>query len=208
MNGIDIVSYFSGQSATFAFISLHMKSLGITVREIAVVLLLMPILSSIGPPISGSLADRFGNYKVVLIMFTMSSAIFSTCMWFLVPSFGVAVNPSLLLLNQTDYQSLPGNFTINVQCSYSEAPFDDRVGNGNGSHDYDGRSVPRFTPEDYGASWESCSLRGCILPDDPILRGRTSLCYEESKETSRLPFESENHSIYFLHCRALRGSFF
>ena len=39
-------------------------SLGISMKEMAVMLLLLPIVSSIGPPLGGWLADRLGGSLV------------------------------------------------------------------------------------------------------------------------------------------------
>ncbi|OQV12734.1 hypothetical protein BV898_13054 [Hypsibius exemplaris] len=145
-----------GQSATFAFVGLHMKSLGISVTEIAVVLLLMPILTSAGPPLSGFLADRFGNYKLVLIAFTMLSAIFSTCMWFLVPSFGVTVDPALLR---------PVNVTVNLPCLYEGLTSGNLTDFSNS-----------FRPDKFGLSWNACEAR-CAGEGSATTDPR--LCYVE-----------------------------
>lgn len=90
---------------------MHMKSLGISVAEIAVIMLLVPILSSIGPTLSGALADRLGNYKTVLISFTLVSTVIHACMWFAVPAYRITPLP----VNSSSFE----NLTILIPCDGS-----------------------------------------------------------------------------------------
>jgi hypothetical protein len=92
-----------GVAALFPFFTLHMKALGISVTEMAWMLLLLPIVSSIGPPLGGALADRLGNYKLVLIIFTIISVVLHMMLWFAVPGFGTHMVTSSVLSNGTEF---------------------------------------------------------------------------------------------------------
>lgn len=48
--------------------TIHMRQLGITVEETAFVYTVLPASQIIGPPIAGFIADRLGNYKIVLVV--------------------------------------------------------------------------------------------------------------------------------------------
>ncbi|XP_076032651.1 uncharacterized protein LOC143020290 isoform X1 [Oratosquilla oratoria] len=67
---IKFIAFFSvgGMIAFLPFLTLHMKQLGLTVREIAVIYAILPMASIIGPPISGLLADAFGRYILVFVL--------------------------------------------------------------------------------------------------------------------------------------------
>ncbi|XP_055333048.1 uncharacterized protein LOC129584763 [Paramacrobiotus metropolitanus] len=104
-----------GVAALFPYFALHMMSVGISIKEIAVILFLLPIVSSIGPPIGGFLADRVGNYKIVLIIFTILSVILHTLLWFGVPFYeNKMINQNSTLENS--------NFTVNLPCGISDFP--------------------------------------------------------------------------------------
>ncbi|GAU94261.1 hypothetical protein RvY_06070 [Ramazzottius varieornatus] len=101
-----------GVAAIFPFFTLHMKSLGISVKEMAVMLLLLPIVSSIGPPLGGWLADRLGSYKIVLIMFSLLGVILHILLWFAVPGFGTIVTHSSDFVPVND-----SNFLVSFPCT-------------------------------------------------------------------------------------------
>ncbi|KAK3883647.1 hypothetical protein Pcinc_012057 [Petrolisthes cinctipes] len=50
----------------FPFLTLQARSLGITERELSILFALSPIVAFIGPPLTGIIADRIGNFKVLL----------------------------------------------------------------------------------------------------------------------------------------------
>ncbi|KAK7080308.1 hypothetical protein SK128_013082, partial [Halocaridina rubra] len=81
-----ILFFFSGGATSFLpFLTLHMQQLGITVREIAIIYAFLPIASLLGPPTSGIFADKFGKYKIVLMINMVLTTIFH-CMLLYVPS--------------------------------------------------------------------------------------------------------------------------
>jgi len=46
------------------FMTIHMKSLGITVEETAIINGIVPPFSVLSPSIMGMIADKLGNFKV------------------------------------------------------------------------------------------------------------------------------------------------
>nr|XP_027238503.1 major facilitator superfamily domain-containing protein 6-like [Penaeus vannamei] len=58
------------------YLTLHMQTLGITVKEIAVIYAFLPIASLLGPPISGIIADKFGKYKIVVCLNILLCVVF------------------------------------------------------------------------------------------------------------------------------------
>ena len=64
---IKLVFLFQSASMTvlYPYINLHMKSLGMTIQETAVVNAVIPVLFIFTPPLAGFLADKIGNlYQV------------------------------------------------------------------------------------------------------------------------------------------------
>ena len=57
-------------AALYPFFTLHMKSLGMTIKETAVISFLLPILSCLAVPLIGGLADRIGHYKWLIVGLT------------------------------------------------------------------------------------------------------------------------------------------
>ncbi|KAK4317121.1 hypothetical protein Pmani_011755 [Petrolisthes manimaculis] len=61
-----IFIHTGGVFSYLPYLTLHMRQLGITVREMAVVHAFLPLASLTGPPLSGLTADRLGHYKLIL----------------------------------------------------------------------------------------------------------------------------------------------
>ena len=62
---IKLIFLFQSASMTvlYPYLNLHMKSLGISVPEAAVINAAVPILFIFTPPLAGFLADRLGNFR-------------------------------------------------------------------------------------------------------------------------------------------------
>src|SRR5882724_1680950 len=69
------------------YMTIHMRQLGITVEETAFVYTVLPVSQVIGPPIAGFVADKMGNYKLVLIINLVLTILSSVGIMF-VPSSG------------------------------------------------------------------------------------------------------------------------
>ncbi|XP_059093691.1 uncharacterized protein LOC131888779 [Tigriopus californicus] len=69
---IKLIFLFQSASMTvlYPYLNLHMKSLGISVQETAVINAVIPILFIFTPPLAGFLADKLGNFRILLAILT------------------------------------------------------------------------------------------------------------------------------------------
>lgn len=67
--------------------TIHMRQLGISVRETAIVYTILPFTQVIGSPLAGFIADKLGKYKPVLLITLVMCIITSTALNF-VPGSG------------------------------------------------------------------------------------------------------------------------
>ena len=69
---IKLIFLFQSASMTvlYPYLNLHMKSLGLNVQETAVINAVIPVLFIFTPPLAGFLADRLGNFRVLLSILT------------------------------------------------------------------------------------------------------------------------------------------
>lgn len=58
----------------YPYLTIHMRELGISVEEAAIMSAVTPIVAIIMPPIAGVVADRIGNFKVLCRTRTMPHA--------------------------------------------------------------------------------------------------------------------------------------
>ncbi|OQV14803.1 hypothetical protein BV898_10955 [Hypsibius exemplaris] len=58
--------FYGGMAALYPFFTIHMKSLGFTTTETAIIYGVLPLLCFIGPAITGWAGDKIGNYKLIL----------------------------------------------------------------------------------------------------------------------------------------------
>ncbi|XP_071527991.1 major facilitator superfamily domain-containing protein 6-like [Panulirus ornatus] len=68
--------YAGGTTSILLYLTLHMKQLGITVTEISTIYAILYVASIIGPPISGIMADKLGNYTWVVFISMILNIIF------------------------------------------------------------------------------------------------------------------------------------
>ncbi|KAK5639361.1 hypothetical protein RI129_011853 [Pyrocoelia pectoralis] len=54
----------------YPYLTIHMRELGINVEETAIMSAVIPVISILMPPISGLIADKIGNFKVLLAIFS------------------------------------------------------------------------------------------------------------------------------------------
>lgn len=64
---------YGASMAMFPFLTLQARSLGITEKELGVVYAFNPVIAIIGPPLTGMLADKIGNFKAFLSL-TMAAS--------------------------------------------------------------------------------------------------------------------------------------
>lgn len=76
---IKFIFFFQSASMTvlYPYINLHMKSLGLSVQEVAVINAVIPILFIFTPPLAGFMADKVGNFRVLLSVLTALGGAFA-----------------------------------------------------------------------------------------------------------------------------------
>ncbi|XP_045110371.1 major facilitator superfamily domain-containing protein 6-like isoform X2 [Portunus trituberculatus] len=57
---------YGASMAMFPFLTIQARSLGITEKELGIVYAFTPAITIIGPPLTGMIADKIGNFKVFL----------------------------------------------------------------------------------------------------------------------------------------------
>ncbi|RVE50649.1 hypothetical protein evm_004681 [Chilo suppressalis] len=67
---------YGATASLLPYLTIHMQSIGLTVREISFVYLALPFTTFLSPPITGFLVDRFGEYKPVVITALILNAAF------------------------------------------------------------------------------------------------------------------------------------
>ncbi|XP_055331683.1 major facilitator superfamily domain-containing protein 6-like [Paramacrobiotus metropolitanus] len=76
---------YGGMAGLYPFLIVHMKDIGLTSAESAYINAMLPFVTCIGPPLGGALADKLGNYKVVLIGVNLISIVFHYLILYAVP---------------------------------------------------------------------------------------------------------------------------
>ncbi|ODN01877.1 Major facilitator superfamily domain-containing protein 6-B [Orchesella cincta] len=93
----------------YPFLTLHMDALGLDEWEIGINQATAPIVAILGPPVAGLIADKIGNFKVVLSFITLVNA---------------AVALLLLLVPVArETITLPANLTFEIGCDSSSSLF-------------------------------------------------------------------------------------
>lgn len=54
----------------YPYLTIHMKELGISVEETAIMSAVLPIVAIVMPPVAGMVADRIGNFRILLSVFS------------------------------------------------------------------------------------------------------------------------------------------
>ncbi|CAK9832517.1 Major facilitator superfamily domain-containing protein 6 [Anthophora retusa] len=54
----------------YPYLTIHMRELGINVEETAIMSAITPVIAMVMPPLAGMLADRVGNFKILLSLFS------------------------------------------------------------------------------------------------------------------------------------------
>ncbi|XP_055354046.1 major facilitator superfamily domain-containing protein 6-like [Paramacrobiotus metropolitanus] len=96
---------YGGIAALYPYLSVHMKSVGLSLTESAIIYGILPFFSCLGPLLGGFLADKIGNYKLVLIGFNLFSILVHLLLCFAVPS-------AVSRIHMTDFQHVRFNLTL------------------------------------------------------------------------------------------------
>ncbi|KAK9505055.1 hypothetical protein O3M35_009205 [Rhynocoris fuscipes] len=73
---VTLFMMYGASASLLPFLTIHMQSIGLTVEEIAVVYLALPLTTFLSPPITGFLVDKFGHYKLVVILALVLNGVF------------------------------------------------------------------------------------------------------------------------------------
>merc|ERR1719225_2094229 len=84
---IKLIFFFQSASLVvlYPYLVIHMRSLGLSTEEVAVVNGVIPAADMIGPPLAGFLADKIGNFRVFMSGLTFASGAASLLL-LLIPS--------------------------------------------------------------------------------------------------------------------------
>lgn len=101
---IKFIFFFQSASMTvlYPYLNLHMKHLGLGIQQVAVINAVIPILFIFTPPLSGFLADKVGNFRVLLSVLTALGGLFALLL--------LAIPPA------TDSQQYPENLQWGISC--------------------------------------------------------------------------------------------
>merc|ERR1712107_874405 len=80
---IKFIFFFQSASMTvlYPYLNLHMKYLGLNVQEVAIINAVIPILFIFTPPLAGFLAQKVGNFRVLLSVLTAWGACLPYYFW-------------------------------------------------------------------------------------------------------------------------------
>lgn len=73
---VTLFMMYGASASLLPFLTIHMQSIGLSVEEIAIVYLALPLTTFLSPPITGFLVDKFGHYKTVVIFSLVLNGIF------------------------------------------------------------------------------------------------------------------------------------
>lgn len=91
MNGLSLIGYYLvvvGMGCLYPFVTLYMKHIGLTSREVGFIYGMMPFIGYLVRPIIGSLADRLQKHKIFLIVCCLLNGVFHLLL-LLVPEKGI-----------------------------------------------------------------------------------------------------------------------
>jgi predicted MFS family arabinose efflux permease len=77
----------------YPYLNLHMKSLGISVQEVSVINAVIPILFIFTPPLAGFMAERIGNFRILLSVLTAMGGLFALLLLTIPPARDVSKYP-------------------------------------------------------------------------------------------------------------------
>ncbi|XP_037087442.1 uncharacterized protein LOC119107956 [Pollicipes pollicipes] len=80
-----LFSFYGGISCVLPFVTLHMSTLGLTADELSWLQFVLPFVGCAGPLLGGALADRWGNYRPLLVASLLVCAAAYPCLM-LVPA--------------------------------------------------------------------------------------------------------------------------
>merc|ERR1719300_330272 len=84
---IKLIFFFQSGSLVvlYPYLVIHMRSLGLSVEEVALVNGVIPVADIVGPPLAGFVADRIGNFRVFMSVLTGVSGLASLLLMLIPP---------------------------------------------------------------------------------------------------------------------------
>jgi len=84
---IKLIFFFQTGSLVvlYPYLVIHMRSLGLSVEEVAFVNGVIPVADIVGPPMAGFVADKIGNFRVFMSLLTAISGAASLLLLFIPP---------------------------------------------------------------------------------------------------------------------------
>ncbi|XP_054266161.1 uncharacterized protein LOC128988671 isoform X2 [Macrosteles quadrilineatus] len=73
---VTLFMMYGATGSLLPFLTIHMQSIGLTVEEIAIVYLALPLTTFLSPPVTGFLVDKFGHYKPVVLFSLVLNLVF------------------------------------------------------------------------------------------------------------------------------------
>ena len=77
----------------YPYLNLHMKSLGLSITEVAIINAVIPILFIFTPPLAGFMAEKVGNFRILLAILTALGGFFALLLLLIPPSRDVSLYP-------------------------------------------------------------------------------------------------------------------
>jgi len=72
-----VIFFFACSSFSFIpYLTVHMKDIGITIEDIALIYLILPFANLVSNPLTGFMADKLGSFTRVIIMALVGDAVF------------------------------------------------------------------------------------------------------------------------------------
>lgn len=98
----------------YPYLTIHMRELGINVEETAIMSALTPVVAILMPPIAGVVADRIGNFKVLLALLSALGGL-AALFLLLVPAGRVTIPfPDQIVLAMACANDTGGSFSFTV----------------------------------------------------------------------------------------------
>ncbi|OWA52404.1 hypothetical protein BV898_16861 [Hypsibius exemplaris] len=84
-----LLLFYGGFSSLYPYLAIHIKSIGITVKQTGLIFTIYPICNCLGGPLAGIIGDKTGKYKLTLISMILLSIVLHLCILFAVPSYRI-----------------------------------------------------------------------------------------------------------------------
>ncbi|EFX74053.1 hypothetical protein DAPPUDRAFT_252370 [Daphnia pulex] len=192
LKAVMFLFYGAFSAVLLPYITLHMLQIGITIEEVGIIYAVLPFASCLGPPIAGMIADKIGNYKVVLMGSIFATAGFHTLL-LTIDAHGI--NPTQVVTNSNE--SSTNYLSVKLMCDDIGRTFLELPNNcANNTCPYDnlwlrGQPTIRLMTSECIPSCEekANSTDTCFLTNE------TSDCYHSLDEDVFLELQLENNSM-------------